>query len=225
MSAGRSADERADAVLRAARPTGLLARLKAALGFPAAIPAEAMTLARNSRAGAEGERRTAALVRPLADEGWFGLFDRSIPGMHSANVDIFLVAPSGDVIPVDAKLWHRNDEVLPVNGRLFHGEKDYGSVIGSVRLETTRMRESLREALRRRGHTRPVAVTPLIAMHNAPVAGGGFILDGVRIVPADDLVAVLRTMAGRPDPWWAETVAAVASTVLPRYEEEEGDRR
>lgn len=223
MSAGRSAEERADAVLRAARPTGLFARLKAALGFPAAIPAEAVTLARNSRAGAEGERRTAALVRPLADEGWFGLFDRSIPGMHSANVDIFLVAPSGDVVPVDAKLWHRNDEVCEVNGRLFHGEKDYGSVIGSVRFETSRMTESLRNALRRRGHTRPVSVTPLIAMHNAPVAGGGFTLDGVRIVPAEDLVAVLRKMAGRPDPWWAGTVATVASQVLPRYEE--GERR
>ncbi|MFF6642291.1 hypothetical protein ACFY83_34355 [Streptomyces althioticus] len=42
-------------------------------------------------------------------------------------------------------------------------------------------------------------------MHNAPVAGDDFTLDGLPIVPAEDLVA------------------AIASEVLPRYEE--GDRR
>ncbi|MER5302218.1 nuclease-related domain-containing protein [Streptomyces lasiicapitis] len=219
MSAGWSAQAQADAKLREAQPTGLFARIKAALGLSAAPSAAAQAEAARWAAGAEGERRTADLVHPLAEEGWFGLFDRHIPDLDSANADIVLVSPSGEVVVIDAKLWHRRAEVRAVNGRLFHGETDYGDALRSVLVETSRIERSLHEVLSRRSGSRALRVTPLIAMHNAPVAGGGFTLDGVQIVPADQLRALLRKMAGRPDPVWAAYVAGLAEQLLPRYAE------
>ncbi|MDX3165935.1 nuclease-related domain-containing protein [Streptomyces scabiei] len=223
MSADNSAQARADAILKAAEPTGPWARTKAFFGFGTEPSAEAVEEAGNWEAGAEGERRTADMVLVLGPAGWYGLFDRHVPGLDVANVDFVLVSPSGEVIPIDAKLWHRDAVVCAVKGLLFHGEKAYPRVISSVLLETSKIEQSLRDALSRTGVTRTVKVTPLIAMHNAPVSGGGFSVEGVRVVPADQLLSVLRSMAGRPDPEWAAHVAGVLEQLLPRYGE--GGRR
>ncbi|MFD5882595.1 nuclease-related domain-containing protein [Streptomyces yangpuensis] len=223
MSAGNSAQERAEKILRGGKATGVLARLRALVGLQTEPSAAAVAEAARWSAGAEGERRTAELVGRLAEEGWFGLFDRHIPGLQSANADIVLIGPDGQVAAIDAKLWHGRARVEAADGRLFHGEKDCSGVIRNVRFETDHIQRGLREALRRRGAARVPAVVPLIAMHNAPVADGGFSLDGVRIVPADRLLAVLRQMIGRPDPEWAALVAAAAGQLLTRYDE--GGRR
>jgi hypothetical protein len=223
MSAGNSAQARADAVLEDAAPTGWWARTRAYFGFAAEPSAEAVEEAAKWEAGAEGERRTAEQVRVLAPDGWYGLFDRIIPGLDVANVDFVLVAPSGEVIPIDAKLWHRHAVVCAVKGRLYHGQKPYPRVMRSVLLETSKIEDALDDALERGGATRTTKVTPLIAMQNAPVAGGGFTLDGVQVVPADRLLSVLRGMAGDPDPEWAAHVASVLEQLLPRYVE--GGRR
>ncbi|MEU3399391.1 nuclease-related domain-containing protein [Streptomyces filamentosus] len=173
-------------------------------------------------AGAEGERRTAVTVQALAAEGWFGLFDRAIPGLRVANADIVLITPAGNVLVVDAKLWHRRAEVRTDGRSLHHGDKDYSCALRSLRVEKARIQEALQDALRKQGHSleqvRRLSVTALIAMHNAPVAGGGFTVDGIRVVPAERLLPVLRGLVGTPDPMWSGTVAAVASTTLPRYE-------
>lgn len=220
MSAENSAQARADALRASQQPTRWWPRLKAQLGFPTQLSAEAAAEVANWDAGAEGERRTADLLRALGPEGWYGLFDRQVPEAELANNDFFLVAPSGRVFTVDAKLWSRDFEVHAVNGRLLHGEEDYGGrVIGSVLYETRQIEQALQKELGRQARGR-LPVTPLIAMHNAPVAGGGFTLDGVRVVPADRLLTVLRSLAGTPDPAWAETVAEAADRVLPRYVEE-----
>ncbi|WP_333745563.1 nuclease-related domain-containing protein [Streptomyces sp. IBSBF 2950] len=223
MSAGNSAQARADATLKASQPTGLWARTRAYFGFGSKPSAEAVEEASKWEAGAEGERRTADLVRTLHPESWSGLFDRHIPGLHSANVDIALISPSGEVITIDAKLWHRNAVVCAVNGELHHGEKKYPRVISSVLFETSQIEKSLHDALARRGATRPVKVTPLIVMHNAPVSGDGFTVEGVQVVPAERLLSVLRKMAGTPDLEWAAYVAGVLEQLLPRYVE--GGRR
>ncbi|MEV1040390.1 nuclease-related domain-containing protein [Streptomyces sp. NPDC050204] len=224
MSAGQSAQEWADATLRAARPRGPVAWLKKLVGLGSGVPKEAVAQAAQRSAGAEGERRTAKLAGPLALEGWFGLYDRAIPGLHSANADIVLIAPDGTVVVVDAKLWHRRAEVRTDGSRLLHGKKDYSKALRSLHVETSQIREALWDALRDQGYgvtqIKRVSVTPLVAMHNAPVAGGGFTLDKIRVVPADQLVTVLRQLVGRPDTQWAERVAGLAAQLLPRYVEE-----
>ncbi|GAA1110539.1 nuclease-related domain-containing protein [Streptomyces javensis] len=215
MSTKNSAQARADTLRAAQQPTGRWARLKARFGFAASLSAEAASEIAAWDAGAEGERRTAELLRALGPEGWYGLYDRQVPEADVANCDFFLVAPSGRVFTTDAKLWSRDFVVHAVNGRLFHGELHYGRVIRSVKYETRQIERALRKELGAR-----VPVTALIAMHNAPVSGGGFTLDGIRVVPADRLLSVLRSLAGPPDPARAATVAAAADRVLPRYTEE-----
>ncbi|MFD8516528.1 nuclease-related domain-containing protein [Streptomyces antimycoticus] len=164
--------------------------------------------ARSWDAGEEGERRTKALLVPLAREGWEMLHDRRIPGAHSANVDHVVVAPSGRAFLVDSKLWHGRARVRVLGGQLAHGSVGKVKEIDTVLFETRLTERAL-------GTT----VTPLIAMHVAPVDGGGFIVRGVPVVPADRLVELLRRNAGRPDPVRARVLAERALRVLPRYVE------
>ncbi|MFF2571122.1 nuclease-related domain-containing protein [Streptomyces sp. NPDC058084] len=215
-----SAQARADRLRAAQRPTGWWNRLKALLGFTTPVSAQSATEIRKWEAGAEGERRTAELLRVLGQEGWYGLYDRQVPGADVANCDFFLVAPSGRVFTVDAKLWSRDATVRASNGRLLHGERHYDRVLRSVLFETRQIEAALQEALRGHGR-RCIRVTPLVAVHNAPVADGGFVLEGVRVIPAGRLLPLLRSLAGAPDPAWARTVALAADRILPRYVEGE----
>lgn len=208
-SAGSSAGQRAAALRAQAIPRGLKRRFLAAVGMDregARLAAEAGRW----EAGKEGERRTAALLVPLGREGWAGFYDRRIPGLDRANADHVLVAPSGRVFMPDSKLWHARDgaRVHAVQGRLKHGDVDKDRQIDGA----------LNEA-RLIGRALGVEVTPLIAVHNAPVDGTGFILRGVPVVPADRLVELLRRNAGRSNPAAARKVALLADRVLPRYVE------
>ncbi|MFB7649360.1 nuclease-related domain-containing protein [Streptomyces sp. NPDC056084] len=215
-----SAQARADALRAAQQPSSWWGRLKALLGFTVPVTAAAAAEIRNWEAGAEGERRTAELLQPLGQEGWYGLYDRAVPGADVANVDFFLVAPSGRAFTVDAKLWSRDGLVRAANGRLLHGDRPYDRVLPSVLFETRQIEAELQKTLPRTGRRR-TGVTPVIAMHNAPVDGGGFTVEGVRIVPAERLLGLLRSQAGPADPQWAATVAAAAERALPRYVEDD----
>jgi hypothetical protein len=46
------------------------------------------------RRGAEGERRTARLLGPLARQGWVALHDLAIPSSR-ANLDHLVIGPGG----------------------------------------------------------------------------------------------------------------------------------
>ncbi|MFF4409880.1 nuclease-related domain-containing protein [Streptomyces sp. NPDC001404] len=221
MSAGSSAQARAAALRAAQQPADWWLRLQVRLGVAAAIAPEAGADAARWEAGAEGERRTAALLMPLAEEGWYGLWDRHVPDSARANADHVLITPGGRALLADAKLWSGKYRVRIRNGRLHHGDSDYGDSIDNVRYEASQIQKAIRRQLGLRGSS--LVVTPLIVMHNAPVDNGGFTHQGVRVVPADRAVAVLRSLAGLPDPALAATVAAAAESVLPRYVE--GSRR
>ncbi|GHJ34285.1 hypothetical protein TPA0910_87180 [Streptomyces hygroscopicus subsp. sporocinereus] len=206
MSAG-SAGERAAALRAQAVPRGLRRRFLAAVGMDrkgARLTAEAGRWS----AGEEGERRTAALLAPLAAEGWAGFYDRRIPGAHSANADHVLIAPSGRVFLGDSKMWHARARVRALRGRLVHGDVDKDRQVDGVLFEAGLV-----------GRALGTAVTPIIAVHNAPVDGGGFVLRNVPVIPADRLVELLRRNAGRPDPAAARAVALRANAALPRYVE------
>ena len=55
-------------------------------------------------AGAEGERRTAAVLAELAIEGWQLLHDVHWPGRPFANIDHIVIGPGG-VLVIDSKNW------------------------------------------------------------------------------------------------------------------------
>lgn len=201
-AAGGSAAQWGQEQRKAARK-GLRRRLLAALGLsPAARRADAR--AADCDAGAVGEQRTAALLRPLEAAGWLVLHDRAIPGARSANADHVLVSPGARAFMVDSKLWSGRYPVHVVGGRLMHGTVDRDRTVGSVLYETDLLSRAL-----------GVPVQPVIAMHNAPVAGKGFFVRGVPVVQADRIVEVLRGNDWPLNPAAAAALARTAVAVLP----------
>lgn len=182
-------------------------RALAGVGYITPGYAQAQRDASRWAAGAKGEQMTAALLAPLGREGWWGLYDRAIPGMGRANVDHLLIAPSVLVVAVDSKLWHRRATVHAARGGLWHGDVDKTKQLATARDEAETIGRLLGE---------PVAA--VIAIHNAPVAGGGFQARNVAVLPANRLVAELRQIAGRRDPR-AKQLAAKANRLLPPYVE------
>lgn len=181
-------------------------RALAAAGYVTPGLAQARRRAAKWQAGSEGERRTAALLAQLAAHGWRGDHDLAIPGARTANADHLVVAPSGRVFAVDSKLWSARYRVRPAGGRLAHGTQDRDRQIDTALYETGLLTRAL-----------GVPVKPIIAVHNAPVDGGGFHLRGVTVVPADRLVPLLLANAGDPDPVRAGQVLERAGRKLRRY--------
>ncbi|WP_050512443.1 nuclease-related domain-containing protein [Streptomyces rimosus] len=207
MNAGASAAAKA-AAIRAAGCGRWWQRILNALGLRTRAAARVAAEAARWEAGAEGERRTARLLAPLTQDGWWCFADREIPGAGRANADHVLVAPCGRVFLVDSKLWHRRARVRTDAGRLMHGSDDRDGHIDRARFESRCIGKAL---------CCPVAV--LIVVHNASMENGGFTLRGVVVVPADYLRETLRSMCGQPDPELARRMAAVVDMLLPRYVE------
>ncbi|MCX5326333.1 nuclease-related domain-containing protein [Streptomyces sp. NBC_00120] len=136
-------------------------------------------------AGAEGERRTGRLLGVLRLFGWTVLHDLALP-TGRANVDHLVVSFWGVVIVVDSKRWDARYRVRAVGGRLLHGDRDVTDRLRGLRHEA----ETVSRVL-------GVPVFSLVVMHDAPVDGGALIFDGIRIVPAQSAVAVLRGIARR----------------------------
>ncbi|WP_433341687.1 nuclease-related domain-containing protein [Streptomyces sp. CA-253872] len=201
--AGASAEARARALLTP------WVRIAERLG----IRTQAAALARRSRQGAEGERRTAALLAPLAREGWHVYHDLAVPGRGRMNVDHLLISPAGHVVLPDSKKWSARQPVTIRAGRLLHGTADVTARLNGLRAEIAAVSEIL-----------GVPVTPLVVMHDAPLVGPrgrtatSLDLAGIRIVPAARLLAHLRTPPPLPAP--RRPVADLAHAVtrrLPAY--------
>lgn len=202
MSAAGGSAARWGQEQRAAARKGLWRRLTAALGVnPAARRADAR--AADCDAGAVGEQRTAALLRPLEDVGWVVLHDRSIPGARSANADHVGVSPGAQVFLVESKLWSAKWPVYERGGTLWHGNADRSQSVRSVLYETDLVARAV-----------GAPVQPVIVMHNAPIAGTGFFVRGVPVVPAGRLVEVLVGNDGPQDPVSASALARRATAVL-----------
>jgi len=201
-AAGGSVSQWGEEQRQAARK-GVWRWLLAALGLSAAAR-RADARAAACDAGAVGEQRTAALLQPLEAAGWTVLHDLAIPGTR-ANADHVLVSPGGNVFLVDSKMRSAKWPVYGKDDQLWHGRVAMDRDMRSIRHET----EMISRAL-------DVVVQPVIAVHNAVVAGGGFVVQSVPVVPADRLVEVLRGNDGPPDAaaaWLAER----AAQTLPPY--------
>lgn len=203
-SAARWGEEQRAAVRR-----GVWRRLLAVLGLSAAAR-RADARAAACDAGAVGEQRTAALLQPLEAAGWLVLHDRAIPGARRANADHVLVSPGARVFLVDSKLWSARYPVHERDGLLWHGEAgrpqaDRSRVVRSVLYETDLVARAV-----------GVPVQPVIAVHNATVAGNGFMVQDVPVLPAGRLVEVL---VGNDGPRNASAAALGVSVArsLPPY--------
>lgn len=184
-----------------------LVRLATTLG----IHTRAEQRAAQYTAGAAGERRTAQLLDPLRHEGWTILHDRALPGTR-ANVDHLAISPTGAVLMPDSKHWSARYPLTVRDGRLWHGEHD---VTGRLR--------GLHHEQRTVSRVLGVPVTPIIAMHGAPLHGPSgqaateLEIDGVRIVPAQRLTTVMRATGHIPGQRLHDELAAHARRALPPH--------
>lgn len=139
-------------------------------------------------AGAAGEQATATRLRVLEQEGWTVLHDRALP-TGRANIDHLVVSPSGAVIVVDSKRWSARYPLRTVNGRLMHGQRDVTDRLRGIRHEAHAVFRAL-----------GCPVIALVSMDGAPIPAGELLVDGIRIIPADRTVPVLRAIARRHRP-------------------------
>jgi len=192
--------------LRAGARRGPWRRLLTVLGVRAHTR-RADAQAASCDAGAVGEARTAVLLAPLQAAGWRVLHDRRIPGARTANADHIVITPAARVYLLDSKQWSgKHDRTVHVqDGQLMHGSVDRSRSVRSLLFETGLVERAL-----------GCPVNPLIVMHNAPVAGGSFKVDGIPVLPADRLVQALVLNEGPRDPG-ARLLAVRAERVLPPY--------
>jgi hypothetical protein len=95
--------------------------------------------ARNWDKGAEGERRTAAVLSGLAAHGYVVLDDLSIPG-SKANIDHVVVGPTG-VTVIETKAYSGNLRLS--NGILWHGRYPLKDEIAAAKFETDKVRSTV----------------------------------------------------------------------------------
>lgn len=169
----------ASAAARARQLRTPLVRLADLLGIKTARGA----LAARSETGAIGERRTAARLRELQRQGWTVLHDLGLP-TGQANVDHLAIAPSGVVILIDSKLWSSRYVLRVVGGRLLHGNRDVTDRLNGLLHETRVVSRVL-----------GCPVIPLVSMDGAPLDGKQLLVNGIRIVPAADVVQALRSIS------------------------------
>ncbi|MDN3056888.1 nuclease-related domain-containing protein [Streptomyces sp. SRF1] len=164
-------------------------QLRPALSWLAVLTGRSTGTSREAarwKAGAEGERRTAARLGPLWLRLWIVLHDRRLP-TGRANVDHLVVTFGGTVFVLDTKRWSSRYRVRVSGRRLLHGTQDVTDRLRGLHHEARTVAAVL---------GRPVI--PVIAMDGPPVDGGELLIEGIRIVPADSLVPTLRCLARRP---------------------------
>ncbi|MFD5788624.1 nuclease-related domain-containing protein [Streptomyces sp. NPDC127037] len=171
----------ASAAAQARRLRSPLVRLADLLGIQTARGRQASQWA----AGAAGEKATAARLAPLARQGWTVLHDRALL-TGKANVDHLVISLSGVVFVIDSKLWSARYRLRVTGGRLLHGSHDVTERLRGIRHESRCVAQAL-----------GCPVIPIVSMQGAPVDGGELVVDGIRIIPADRLLPVLRTLGRR----------------------------
>jgi hypothetical protein len=126
--------------------------------------------ARTWQRGAQGERRTARLLRRLTRDGYICFHDLAVPG-SDANVDHLVVGRSG-VFVIDSKQWTGHVH-QGVDGLAWHNHYPLDRTLQTVRWEA--------EAISRVLGT-PAAA--LLCVHGAHVQRAGLDAGGVAVVPA-----------------------------------------
>ena len=136
------------------------------------------------RIGAEGEEATARLLAELEPDGYLVFHDLRIPRSR-ANIDHLVVGPTG-VFVVDSKSF--SGSVEERRGELWVGRRRRGKLIESARWQADVVRATLGPALD------GLPVRPLLAVHRAdfPLFRRRLEIDGVAVLPAKDVVALIR---------------------------------
>lgn len=165
------------------------------------------------RAGAEGERRVAAALDPLAGPSVVVLHDRLLNASRGkSNLDHIVVTSAG-VFLCDAKMWVRAESV---NGALFKFRKatrDCPARREPASAEADKvmaMAESMSRRLRE-----PVAPVLVLAGDQADLFGGPKPVRGVLVIPVSRLDVWLPARPGSLTPRQVQALAAKADRLFP----------
>ncbi len=152
------------------------------------------------RHGAEGERRTARLLAPLARHGYQVFHDLAVPG-SPANVDHLVVGPTG-VYVIDSKRYRGH--LRYTGGHLWHGSRTLDRTLETLWWEATQVAETL-------GFGPDLHIYPVLCVHLARLPWHRELLvDGVPVLGAGALRPALQVIRQALTP---EQVALVAGHV------------
>ena len=161
------------------------------------------------RAGAEGERSTARVLRPLERHGSVVLNDLAVPGSHSrANIDHLLIHPAAGVLVIDSKRWSHPWQGDDRHGWQYQG-RPVAEMIATTLWETRQVEGELSDVL---GATR-CPVSTILVVHG-PLPHPELEISGVRIVGPERLGAILAAGGHRLDAHQVARIASVARTRL-----------
>jgi hypothetical protein len=153
------------------------------------------------RERADGEARTAHLLRPLERRGFRLLHDRVLTGDDDFAVPLLAVGPTG-VYLIDSRNWMSGPSPRLLGAELWRGHQPQAADLASLRARARQLTNVLM------GPTGDgIVVTPLLAVHTQDLAGTPRDLGGLIIVQRDQLVRILE---GRPLVWRSDTVRSVA---------------
>jgi hypothetical protein len=166
------------------------------------------------KAGAEGERKVAARLDPLVEEGIAVLHDRRIPG-SKANVDHVVVAPSG-IHVIDSKRYtgkvHTRNKggLLRSDVRLYVGSRDRTKLVDAMARQVLAVDEAAGDLV----GDPPTPITPVLCFVGAdwPAFSKSMSLQGVRITWPRELVKLLR----RPGPLDVTAIDQLATRLIER---------
>lgn len=179
-------------------------RLLTACSIRTAAEAEA----RRYDIGAKGEEHVAALLAPLAAEGWTFLYDRRLP-RGRANIDILGISPkTHQVYNLDPKVISASQPLRVAGGtRLMHGTRDITSRLDGTRHETRTINSLL-----------SVQAESVVLVLGALQPGARLRVAGVQLVPAADACTVLRDLDRRKLPRQrGPHFVDLAARLLPSY--------
>ncbi|OEJ20875.1 nuclease-related domain-containing protein [Streptomyces subrutilus] len=164
------------------------------------------------RSGAEGERKTARALAPLARQGAVILHDRAIPG-RKANIDHLAVGSWGIAL-VDTKNWQAKGAKVAVSrdgATLWYGAYAQNRTVATVQGEA----RSAAAVLRRREGL-PVDIQSIIAVQGASVGRRGILVfDGVVVLEAHRLRKYLRRQRVILSPAEVIQIGRAADQALP----------
>lgn len=180
---------------------GIPGAITGAIGAALLTSTPDLAAARRWEAGAAGERATAALLAPLAAQGWALLHDRAIPGTK-ANIDHLVVGPAGQVAVIDSKQWRRGATVRTTHGRLHCGVHERHHNVERLQWEAQHVARTL-----------GVPTTAVMAIHGAHTPNGQLRIGKVTVVAPERLLPVLRAITSTGHPG----LAAAAALAYPPY--------
>jgi hypothetical protein len=156
--------------------------------------------------GAEGERRTAAVLAGLASRGYVVLDDLSIPG-SKANIDHVVVGPSG-VTVIETKAY--TGQLRINDGTIWHGRYPLRKELAAAAFEA----DKVREVVAATGWS--VTIRSLVCIHGAevPVDRTGA-LDGVELCGPLDLLARIEAAPALLAPEHVAHLVRVIEEALP----------